>query len=127
MKISKAHKGKKVSEETKRKLSESRLGRFTGKDNPFYGRHHTDELKKEQSRRVSKPVIGVNVKTGESIRFDSVLLASKFIQSFMGGNNNTYAGRISWVLNHVKNGTAYGYYWVYVEKGSTTIPTGSTS
>ena len=39
----------KHSEETKRKLSEVRMGRFTGEDNPFYGKRHSDETKKQIS------------------------------------------------------------------------------
>lgn len=37
------------SEETKRKLSEVRMGRFTGEDNPFYGKHHTEETRQKLS------------------------------------------------------------------------------
>ena len=37
------------TEETKRKLSESRMGKFTGEDNPFYGKHHTEETKQKIS------------------------------------------------------------------------------
>ena len=47
--ISKANKGKKHSEETKKKLSEVNKGKHLGKDNPFYGKHHSDEIKKRIS------------------------------------------------------------------------------
>ena len=32
-----------MSPEAKLKLSQHRLGKFTGEDNPFYGRHHSEE------------------------------------------------------------------------------------
>lgn len=41
VKMSKSHKGKKLSEESKRKLSEKRKG----ENNPFYGKHHSEETK----------------------------------------------------------------------------------
>lgn len=48
-KISKANKGRIVSEETRKKASASHKGKQVGKDNPFYGRKHTEENKKKQS------------------------------------------------------------------------------
>ena len=56
-KLSEAHKGKKLSEEHKRKLSEVKKGEknpmygvhLYGKDNPFYGKHHTEETKRKIS------------------------------------------------------------------------------
>jgi group I intron endonuclease len=51
LKISQANKGRKPSEETKKKLSNL----LKGKNNPFYGRHHTQETKEQ----ISKKKIGV--------------------------------------------------------------------
>jgi group I intron endonuclease len=48
-KISEANKGKKVSEETRQKLSNIHKGRQSGINNPFYGRHHSKECKREHS------------------------------------------------------------------------------
>lgn len=45
--------GHSMSEETKKKLSDFRKGKFTGKDNPFYGRHHTEENKRLSSESKS--------------------------------------------------------------------------
>lgn len=36
-----------VSEETRKRLSASMKGKFTGEKNPFYGKHHTEETKKK--------------------------------------------------------------------------------
>lgn len=48
-KISKANKGKIVSEETRKKLSVANTGNFVGEKNPFYGKHHSEKVKKEHS------------------------------------------------------------------------------
>jgi group I intron endonuclease len=48
-KISEASKGKKVSEETRQKLSNIHKGRQSGINNPFYGRHHSEKVRKEHS------------------------------------------------------------------------------
>lgn len=42
-KVSKRNKGKIVSEDTRKKLSEYMMGRFIGENNPFYGKKHTKE------------------------------------------------------------------------------------
>jgi hypothetical protein len=48
-KISESKIGKPRSEETRQKLSKALTGRFVGENNPFYGKHHTDETKKKIS------------------------------------------------------------------------------
>ena len=63
IKISKTNTGKKRSQETiekfklrrhskktKKKMSELRKGKYTGEDNPFYGKSHSDETKKKISK-----------------------------------------------------------------------------
>lgn len=47
--ISKEKKGKHLSEETRRKLSEARKGKYTGEKHSMYGKHHSDESKKKMS------------------------------------------------------------------------------
>ena len=39
----------KPSEESKKKMSEAKKGRHLGKDNSFYGKHHSEESKKRMS------------------------------------------------------------------------------
>ena len=39
--------GKHHTEESKRKISESKKGKYLGENNPNYGRHHTDETKEK--------------------------------------------------------------------------------
>lgn len=52
VKISKANKGKIVSEESRKKLSESLKIAMAGEKNSFYGRHHKEKTKTEQSTRM---------------------------------------------------------------------------
>ena len=41
------NKGKKASEETRKKLSEFRKNKYIGEENPFFGKHHTEETKQK--------------------------------------------------------------------------------
>lgn len=60
-KIRQANIGKVVSESTKKKLSEHAKTRV-GTENPFYGKHHSEETKKNQSERMKgKPFKGSNI------------------------------------------------------------------
>lgn len=43
--------GKKHSEESKLKMRKAKLGKFTGKDNPFFGKKHTEVTKKKLSKK----------------------------------------------------------------------------
>lgn len=46
----------KLAESTKQKLSEARLGRFKGEENPMFGKHHTEESKKKMAVNKGKPM-----------------------------------------------------------------------
>lgn len=52
-KISKAHIGKKLSEETKIKISINRTGKMTGTSHFMYGKHHTESTKKKLSDAIT--------------------------------------------------------------------------
>lgn len=47
--------GKHMSDEQKKKISEARIGKYTGEDASFYGKHHTDETKQKMSEVRSSP------------------------------------------------------------------------
>jgi hypothetical protein len=51
-KMSAANQGKIHSEETKRLMSEARLGKYTGSNNPFYGKSHTAETIAKLNKKV---------------------------------------------------------------------------
>lgn len=46
--------GKTHTEETRKKLSEQRIGKNIGQDNPFYGKTHTEENRKIMSENIKK-------------------------------------------------------------------------
>lgn len=46
--------GKIHSSETKEKISQSRIGKYTGADNSFFGKHHSEEMKLAQSEMRKK-------------------------------------------------------------------------
>ena len=48
-KISEAKQGHDVSDDTKRKLSEAKKGKYTGENNPFYGKKHSHDTKSHLS------------------------------------------------------------------------------
>lgn len=49
--VNKRNIGKHLSQETRKKISDARLGRFTGIDNPFYGKKHSEETRKIMSQK----------------------------------------------------------------------------
>lgn len=68
--VNKRNIGKKLKEETKRKISVSRMGKYCNINNPFFGKKHTDETKKHLSEiRKNKgiPILQLS-KSGDFIR-----------------------------------------------------------
>lgn len=61
------NKGKHLSEDYKRKISDSKKGKMVGDKNPFYGKHHTEEFKKKMSKKVLQFTLdGVFIREWES-------------------------------------------------------------
>ena len=50
--------GKKHSVDSKRKMSNSKKGKFDGEKNPFYGKQHTDENRKMFAETAKKTFTG---------------------------------------------------------------------
>lgn len=115
--------GKKMSNEQKQKISNSKMGKYTGSDNPFYGKCHTEETKR---------------KIGDANRGSNNTKAQPVVQ--MDDNNNIIQiwvciADVEHILNirqqniwAVLNGVqkhAGGYRWFYlydrVKKDGTTI------
>ena len=59
-KLSEANKGHTVSEEAKKKMSTARKGKYTGEDNSFYGRHHSDNTRNKLSEANKGKHIGAD-------------------------------------------------------------------
>lgn len=115
-KISIALSGKPKSEIHKQHISESRIGRFNGKDNPFYGKHHTDETKKRLSDSKFRGIVQmISVDNDDVLKeFRSVTDASKFLiaSNISSSKQSTLIARICCVLNSENtNCTAYGFKW----------------
>lgn len=120
-KISLSQKGKPKSSEHRKHLSESRLGKFKGEENAFYGKHHTPESKKLVSVANSKRPIQMINNSGEVIKeFYNLNEGGRYVVS-LGLSKAaalTCSGRIREVCVRNENGLkckAYGYYWRFVK------------
>lgn len=67
--------GKKHTDETKRKISESRIGKYSGEDSYWYGRSHSNESKVKISKANSKKVVLLN----EDKVFGNILEAAGYV------------------------------------------------
>lgn len=145
MKISLAHTGKPRSEETKEKLRISNLGkalsdevkvkiskalkgRNKGANNPFYGKKHTEELKKKWSEnRKGQNNPNWGKKMPEEVKMKFILAKSIPIicvetgEKYCSMNDaerktNIFATSIARCLKN-KQKTAGGYHWIYAKEG----------
>ena len=96
------------------KISKTMKGKNTGKNNPFYGKQHTEETKKKIStakkgkKRKGKPIL-MFTKEDEFIRrFNSVADANEFL------GKSRYNANI-YLCAEGTNEIAYGYKWEYEE------------
>ena len=119
--ISKMNKGKHLTKECRDKISKARIGKYTGEDNPFFGKHHTEETKQKiyatkKERGQLKPVIGTNLKTNEEVRFDTLTEAGRYIMNIRGGKLSTLISHIgNSIVGRGLSKSAYGYKWIYKE------------
>lgn len=121
-KIRKAMLGREYKEEWKKNLSKSRVGRFAGQNNPFYGKTHTTEtiqhFRQVHSRR---PVYQLDDDFNILREFMSCLDAARWLE--LNGfckKSSTASGRLYMICNTGKiNSTAYGFHWKYKEGQST--------
>lgn len=110
-KVSEKNKGKKLSEETKNKISKAQIGR----KQPMQDKHHTEETKNKISELLKgKYTRSINpntkkvrcIETGQI--FDSVSDANEFL-----GKNRRNSNIVMCLKG--KNKTAYKLHWEYVE------------
>lgn len=102
--------GHRLSDETKAKISQSRMGKYRGTENPFYGKKHTDETKKKMSEYRTKfggiPIVQLS-------------LSGDYIRQWQG---STYAARELGISSassiteccRGKRKTIGGYKWKYL-------------
>ena len=104
------NKGKKLSEEHRRKMSEARIGRFAGKDHPFYGKELSGEHKRKISlanrgkrigednpffgKKHSKEVIGIIVRANTG-KHHTEETKRKISKAFKGEKHPNWKGGIS--------------------------------
>lgn len=99
-----------------KKVSKTLKGKFTGENNPFYGKHHTEDTKKKMSENhadfkgknnpKAKPVL-MFTKEGEFIKkFNCVADANEYLGKDRRSKNICICAR-------GKYKTAYGYIWKY--------------
>ena len=97
-------KGKKHSEETKKKYSEQRKGEGNG----FYGKCHTEESKaKIRDNLPKKGVAQINMETGEIV---NVFASQKEAERQTGAYHSNIAKCCKGKVKSVK-----GYIWKYIE------------
>lgn len=111
-KISDANKGKKFSDEHKQKLSDIAKHR-TGEKNPFYGKHHSDEIKKKWSDDMSYTYQQIDKITGEVINsFSNINEAARYIKSLhiTDAKEKSIAHGISMCCEQ-RYKSSYGYIW----------------
>lgn len=130
-KMSKAHKGHKFSKERnehlrevmtgreykqewKDALSQSRLGRFTGQDNPFYGKHHSEATKQiVREKNSGDKVLQLDLEGNIINEFFNLMDAGRWASEHVSkARYTTCATRIREVcVSHNRKCTAYGYRW----------------
>ena len=75
--ISKTHLNKLVSDETKKKLSESKRGKYLGENAPFYGKKHTEEAKIKISKKNKGRIVSEETKKILSIYGKNKILSEE--------------------------------------------------
>lgn len=123
-KIQAAMLGREYKPEWRRALSESRKGRFTGTDNPFYGKHHSEDTKSTISDANSKfAILQIDIHTHEVIHeFKNLNKAGQWVvdNGLSVAQPATCALRIGEVVRNSNTAcTAYGYHWRRKEGQST--------
>ncbi len=117
--IRKAFTGRRLTPEWKAALSKSRMGHFTGNENPFYGKHHSDETKGVLRDKISNYIVyRLNKETFDVLEsYTGGMEAARWVvRNGLGKNPETCNGRILLVCRHTDTMTAYGYRWKFEKK-----------
>lgn len=102
-------------------LSQARLGKFTGTDNPFFGRHHSEETKAIISKANSKGrVLQIDPRSNEILCVHKNLnSAGRWVTEagLSKAHYTTCALRIGEVCRNPNSScTAYGFHWKHEER-----------
>ena len=121
VKIQQAMTGREYKPEWREALSQSRLGRFKGSENPFYGKHHSDETKQRVSQANTKHhVLQIDKCSGNVLRtFHNPKHAGIWVveNGYSSGHPDTCGGRIREVCRNSNTAcTAYGFKWKFEER-----------
>lgn len=101
-KISAKKKGQKHTEESKKKLSEAIRKIRYGSNNPFYGKHHSDET----IRRIKEKMSGVNSPRANKVEFEGKLYSFSELNKILPIPN--------WKLTYLKNKYGMGRVYEYL-------------
>ena len=104
--------------EWRENLSKSRIGRFTGEENPFFGRHHSEESKIAQAvSKGAKHIIRMS-KNGEPLQeYQSIGDAARWVirEGITTAKQHTCMVLIAKVCSGAKgHKSCYGYKWKYM-------------
>lgn len=98
--------GKHHSEEAKIEMSKKRIGKYTGKDNSFYGKHHSEETKQLISESNGLSVCQFDTEMNLLHEYQSANAASKETGIF-------HSMILGCCNNQVGYKTAGGYVWIF--------------
>lgn len=120
-KIRSAMIGREYKQEWKDNLSNARKGRFKKEENPFYGKHHSEETKhKCRVKRNTRLVERIDIETGEVLEtYDGGVLAGEWVVKNLRPNTKVHT--CVYAIDKACNGTygrktCYGYKWRYKER-----------
>lgn len=120
-KIKESMTGRVYKPEWREALSRARLGRFTGVNNPFFGKHHSDATKAIISKANSKRrILQIDIKSDEIISVhENLNSAGRWVveAGLSNAQYTTCALRIGEVCRNSNSScTAYGFHWRYEER-----------
>lgn len=76
-----------------------------------------DEVHERRAAKHRKPVVGISARTGERIRFDSMLEAAEYLFA-QGATSSVVAAQL--IISQVCSGrrrSGFGYYWEFPHRG----------
>ena len=114
--------GREYKQEWKDALSAARLGRFKGEENPFFGKHHTQQTKDIiRNTNSGENVIQLDREGNVIAEFFNLADAGRWVaENVSSAKYTTCATRIREVcVSNNPKCTAYGYHWKLKESSST--------